>query len=275
MHYRHDHHAGNFADCFKHALLTLLIEALTAKDAPLCYLDTHAGSGRYMLDPAPDAEHRVGIQRLLAAPARLSALAPYRALLDARPGRPLTRYPGSPLIAARLLRAQDRLVLCEQVPAVAARLRALFVRDPRVRIVAGDGYAAMTAQLPPRERRGLVLMDPPFENAREFDALFKAFGAAYRRWPQGVYALWYPIKAREPVRHFLRRLREGGIPKLLNAELCVLLDDVAQRLNGCGMVLVNPPWRLDALLETLLPAMARVLGENGAGSARVEWLTAA
>jgi 23S rRNA (adenine2030-N6)-methyltransferase len=272
MHYRHDYHAGNFADCFKHALLTLLIEALTTKDAPLCYLDTHAGSGRYTLDPAPDAEHHAGIQRLLAAPARLAALAPYRALLDARPGRLLTRYPGSPLIAARLLRAQDRLVLCEQVPAATTRLRKLFASDPRVRIVGGDGYAAMTAHLPPHERRGLVLMDPPFEELREFDALYNALTAAHRRWPQGVYALWYPIKAREPVRRFLRRLQQGGIPKLLNTELCVLPDDVAQRLNGCGMVLVNPPWRLDAALEVLLPALAKALGEAGAGRAAVEWL---
>jgi 23S rRNA (adenine2030-N6)-methyltransferase len=278
MNYRHAFHAGNFADVLKHAVLVALLRALIRKDAPLACVDTHAGAGRYDLggpEAAKTGEHAAGIGRLLAAPRLPALLRDYLAVVrgDAAEGAPLRDYPGSPLIAARLLRPADRLLLCELQDAECAALRLAFAVDPRVAVHQRDGYAALNALLPPRERRGLVLVDPPFEaQDHEFRAIEAALDGAIRRFPQGVYAVWYPIKLRRHVAPFHRWLRGCGMPKVLVAELLLRPDDSAQTLNGCGMAILNAPWRVDEALAPALAALPGLLGAGRGGGHSLQWL---
>lgn len=277
MNYRHAFHAGNFADVFKHAILLALLDALTTKDKPLCYFDTHAGRGRYELggdEAGKTGEWREGIGRIFNDP---DAPAPLRRYVDAvrafDPDGTLRVYPGSPLLAAHALRAEDRLVLCETQDEEAAALREAFRSDSRVHVHARDGYAALNALLPPKERRGLVLIDPPFEAQEgEFAAIEAALAKAHTRWPKGVYAVWYPIKSHRVIAPFHRHLAAGPFDHVLVAELLVQPDDSPLRLNGCGMLIANPPWRIDATLSALLSVLRDVLAQSPAASARVRWL---
>jgi 23S rRNA (adenine2030-N6)-methyltransferase len=274
MNYRHAFHAGNFADVFKHAILLALLDALTAKAKPLCCLDTHAGRGSYRLDEIEarrTGEWRDGIGRLFDAPDPPAPLRRYvEAVRACNPDGRLHLYPGSPLLAAHALRGNDRLVLCELQPDEAAALRALFRGDGRVHVHARDGYAALNALLPPAEKRGLALVDPPFEaQEREFDAIRAALGHAHARWPNGTYAVWYPIKSRRTLVPFHRHLSAGPFGEVLAAELLVRPDDSPLRLNGCGMLVANPPWKLDATLAVLLPALQRVLAQAPDASHRL------
>ena len=277
MNYRHAFHAGNFADVFKHAILLALLDSLTAKDKPLCCFDTHAGRGRYALDEVEagkTGEWRDGIGRLFDDP---EPPPPLRRYLDAiracNPDDTPRTYPGSPLLAAQALRAGDRLVLCETQDGEAAALRALFREDPRVHVHQRDGYAALRALLPPAERRGLVLIDPPFEAQEgEFAIIEAALGSAHARWPNGVYAVWYPIKAHRVIARFHRHMASGPFDKVLVAELLVRPDDSPLRLNGCGMLIANPPWKLDAMLARLLPALRVALAQSAGASESLRWL---
>jgi 23S rRNA (adenine2030-N6)-methyltransferase len=281
MNYRHAFHAGNFADVFKHTILIGLLEALKAKQTPFCYFDSHAGSGRYDLHGAEarkTGEHENGVMRLLSATRLGSQLHIYlnmvRALNAAKPGE-LNVYPGSPLIASLLLRDEDRAVLCELQPDEAAKLKRLFSGDARISVHQRNGYAAMSALLPPQERRGLALIDPPFEaQDDEFRAIEVAFTAAYARWSSGMYAIWYPIKLRQHTAAFRRWFARHHIPKVLCAEMLLHPDDSALRLNGCGMIIVNPPWKFERQLEELLPSLRAHLAQGRFGQHRVEWLTA-
>ncbi|WIG55162.1 MAG: 23S rRNA (adenine(2030)-N(6))-methyltransferase [Rhodanobacteraceae bacterium] len=275
MNYRHAFHAGNFADVFKHAILLALLDALTAKDKPLCYFDTHAGRGRYALDDVEagkTGEWRDGIGRLSGDPP--AALRRYvDAVRACNPDGGLRVYPGSPLLAAQALRANDRLVLCETQPDEVVALRAASRDDPRVHVHQRDGYAALNALLPPPEKRGLVLIDPPFETQEgEFATIEAALEKAHARWPNGVYAVWYPIKSHRTIAPFHRRLAAGPFEKILVAELLVQPDDSPLRLNGCGMLIANPPWKIDATLAALLPALRSVLALSPAASQRLHWL---
>ncbi len=277
MNYRHAFHAGNFADVFKHAILLALLDALTAKDKPLCCFDTHAGRGRYALgdgDAAKTGEWRDGIGRLFGSP---DLPAPLRRYVDAitafNPDGTLRIYPGSPLLAAQALRPDDRLVLCETQPDEATALRALFRDDRRVHVHVRDGYAALNALLPPPEKRGLVLIDPPFEAQEgEFTAIETALTQAHTRWPNGVYAVWYPIKAHRVIAPFHRHMASGPFDKVMAAELLVRPDDSPLRLNGCGMLIANPPWKLDAMLARLLPALCVALAQSAGASESLRWL---
>jgi 23S rRNA (adenine2030-N6)-methyltransferase len=277
MNYRHAFHAGNFADVFKHAILLALLDALRAKDKPLCCFDTHAGRGCYALDEieaGKTGEWRDGIGRLFDDPEPPPSLCRYLdAIRACNPECVLRTYPGSPLLAAQALRPNDRLVLCETQEDEAVALRALFHDDRRVHVHQRDGYAALNALLPPVEKRGLVLIDPPFEDREgEFTAIETALARAHARWPNGVYAVWYPIKSHRVIAPFHRHLAAGPFDKVLVAELLVQPDDSPLRLNGCGMLIANPPWKIDATLAAMLPALRSKLAQSPSASHRLRWL---
>lgn len=271
MNYRHAFHAGNFADVVKHATLALLIERLKEKDAAFRVIDTHAGVGFYDLagdEATRTGEWRQGVGRLLSRtldPALQDLLKPYLAVLKiANGGGALTRYPGSPWIARKMLRPQDRLTAVELHPADAAQLRDVFADDRQVRTIALDGWLALGSFVPPKERRGLVLVDPPFEERDDFATLVTGLQAAHRRWPTGIYALWYPVKDLVAIDNFRTELARTGIKRLIRAELLIRNRAAAGRFNGTGLVICNPPWKfeetLNALLTSLWPHLADAPG---------------
>ena len=279
MNYRHAYHAGNFADVVKHAVLALLLERLAAKPAPFFVLDSHAGIGRYDLQSEPSlrtGEAGGGIGRLTAGLAGAEAppeLAGYLAAVAAlNPDGGARWYPGSPRLARTLMRPSDRLVLAEAHPEDARTLKREFAGDPQVQVHCRDGYEALKAFLPPAERRGLVLIDPPYEAADEAERLAHGLALAHRRWPGGVFALWYPIKERPWVWRLHEALAATGIRRQLLVELTIFPEDDWRRLNGCGMIVINPPWRLDDALGKLLPHLHRALAPAGDGGWRVDWL---
>ena len=273
MNYRHIYHAGNFADVFKHVFLARMLAYLTQKERPLRYLDTHAGIGRYDLS-APEAvrggEWRDGVGRLGSAVWSAEAaplIAPYlRALGPFGAGGAPLFYPGSPLIAQTLLRSGDRLTLCEAHPQDAKALKAAVGRDRRTKAIKIDGWMALRAYTPPAERRGLVLVDPPFETADEFSRMRENLLTAYAKWPTGVYALWHPLKDMSVADAFGESLVREGIERVLRLELTVCEIRDGERLAGCALIVVNPPHVLEAEARVLLPELLRLLAlGKGAG----------
>ncbi|AMX99746.1 23S rRNA (adenine(2030)-N(6))-methyltransferase RlmJ [Mesorhizobium ciceri] len=279
MNYRHAYHAGNFADVVKHVVLTRLLEYLKQKDKAFRVVDTHAGIGRYDLSSAEaqkTGEWQGGIGRLIDAPfaAPVAALlAPYlETIRSLNPEGGIQKYPGSPLIARHLMRKQDRLTAIELHPKDAARLRTFFAGDFQARIIELDGWLALGAHLPPKEKRGLVLIDPPFEEAGEFDRLVDGLIRAHKRWPGGIYALWYPIKDRKAIIAFRKALKQSGIPKLLDIEFEIRPASSEPSLDGSGLLVVNPPFTLEGELRTLLPALHRLLAVGQPAHWSLEWL---
>ena len=274
--YRHGFHAGNFADVFKHIVLSLLVRAQLRKDKPFFYLDTHAGAGRYELGSTMAQKNREfagGIARLWGLAEAPEAARAYLDAVRALNAAPELRvYPGSPRIARHFLRAQDRMVLCELHGKEAEHLQAEFAGDRQVATRAGDGYQGLKAFLPPLEKRGLVLIDPPFELKDERARLLEAVAQAHKRFATGVYAIWYPIQDRAAVDWLRRQLVRTGIRNILAAELRIFDEDAPLRLNGSGMVVINPPWRLDEELETLGPWLWQALSPEGQGGFKLDWL---
>jgi len=274
--YRHHFHAGNFADVFKHALLARLLVALTKKDKPLCYLDTHAGIGRYDLRhrwAQKNREFEGGIARLWARGDAPALLAPYLDAVRAEnPDGVLGVYPGSPVIAQHLLRANDRLVLCELNEKDKDALRERFARERRAGVHLIDGFQAVRAFLPPRERRGLMLMDPSFDRKGEYARVVEALAEAQRRFATGVCAFWYPLMEPAAVRAFERAVRDSGVPKVLQLELWVHPADWTADLRGCGMLVVNPPFGFEREARVLLPWLVEVMAAAGTGGQRVRAL---
>lgn len=274
--YRHIFHAGNFADVFKHSLLSLLLQALQRKDKPFFYLDSHAGCGRYDLSSSAaqkNREYASGISRLWQRPAPPAALQPYLdAVAALNPSGSLRHYPGSPWLARHSLRPRDRMVLCELHSSDFPRLEQTFAGDAQVQVRRSDGYLALKACLPPPERRGLVHIDPAFELPDERERLLDALRMAYRRWPTGIYAVWLPLIDPDEAEAFYRRLRGSGIGKILLAELCIAPESAGLGMYGTAMAIVNPPWQLDDELATLLPYLHRVLAEHSQGRWRVDRL---
>jgi 23S rRNA (adenine2030-N6)-methyltransferase len=270
MNYRHAFHAGNFADCMKHALLLWLLAAMQKKPAGIFVLDSHAGIGRYDLS-GPEAtrtgEWHRGIARLANPPLEL---ADYVGLVEE-----LGLYPGSPWLLRARLRAQDRMACCELHQEDHATLRRLFARDAQVSVHLRDAWEAIGALLPPKsEKRALVLIDPPFEAADEFDQLARAICLANLRMPNAVIAAWYPIKHRAPPRFFHQAIKDSGVRDVLVAELWLREPLDASRLNGCGLLVVNPPYGFDAAANGMLAALLAGLGEREAGEGyAVERLT--
>jgi len=280
MNYRHAFHAANFADVVKHAALALLVERLKAKESAFAALDLFAGPGVYDLEgeaARKTGEAEAGLFRLWPPPkGELGALlAPWLAQVAALNGAAGARrprlYPGSPELLRRLLRPQDRLVLAELHEEEGAVLRRRYGQDPQVAVHRRDGFEALPALVPPAERRGLVLIDPPFEQPDEPRRLARALARAYRRWPTGVYVVWYPVKDPAELAPWLEALRQAVPRRLLQAELTLFDTLPAWRLNGCGLLFVNPPWRFEATLAALLRGLQPLLARDG-GAARVVWL---
>ncbi|MCX7563857.1 23S rRNA (adenine(2030)-N(6))-methyltransferase RlmJ [Xanthomonadaceae bacterium XH05] len=275
MNYHHAYHAGNHADVLKHLVVLAVLDALARKPAPYFVLDTHAGQGRYALaseKAGKTGEARAGILRLVRHDfTRLSQ--GLRRYLDAvRPHLSQDHYPGSPQLIADALRDSDRLACCELQPEPFGLLKGLLAGDHRVGIHHRDGYDAMKALLPPPEKRGLVLIDPPYEaQLAEFDLALAALRAALARWPQGIFALWYPIKQRRSLQPFLRRAATLPAKSAFVVELNVRPDDSPLRMNGSGLLILNPPWKLDQSLATTMPALSAALDEGGGGW-RLEWI---
>lgn len=273
MNYRHDFHAGNHADVFKHAILARILGYLARKPAPFRVLDTHAGNGRYDLGGSAaerTGEWRGGIGRLDAATLPRDArdlLAPYLAVAGAAADGKAP-YPGSPLVTLALMRPFDRLICCETRPEVRAALERALGKDKRAKVLALDGYAALNAFVPPAERRGLVLVDPPFEAADEFARLAAALVGAHRKWAGGTYAAWYPVKDRRGPEQLAAVLAAAEIGDVLRMEFAVGPRGGREGpLNASGLVVINPPYLLASEASCLLPALARQLGAG-----RGDWL---
>lgn len=279
MNYRHQFHAGNFADVMKHALLIRLVADMQRKPGGFLFLDTHAGRGAYELEPKGAArparrepEHLDGIGRLEQAAALPELLEEYRALIR-RFGAPrgtLRTYPGSPRLVKMLARPQDRLLLCERHPEEWAALRRNFSRDRKVTVQPGDGYQALRAALPPPERRALILIDPPFEAKEEGVRVLEGVREGLRRFPPGVCALWYPISPGVEVGPLLRGLARLGPAPVLVADLVV--EPEGEGLRGCGLAVINPPWRLEEEIEPAMRCLGRLLARAPGASADVRWL---
>jgi len=266
VNYRHAFHAGNFADCMKHALLVWLLRALQRKPAGVFALDTHAGAGRYDLTAGSagrTGEWRAGIAGLLDDPPEV--LADYVTLVG-----DCGLYPGSPVLIEALLRPQDRLACCELHPDDAAALRATM-RGSGVAVHRRDGWEALGALLPPSQglRRALVLIDPPYEAEDEFLQLAVGLARGHARFPSGVFAAWYPVKHRAPVRAFHNAIRESGMRDVVAAELWLREPVDAARLNGCGLLVVNPPFGFEAAAQERLAALLGRLGTGEAGQGTI------
>jgi len=280
MNYRHAFHAGNFADVLKHVVLMMLVEHLKKKPAPFFFLDTHAGRGTYDLSEAEaqrSGEYRNGIGRLLelrdaSLPAEVVAYVQLVRDAAGKGNSAITAYPGSPIIVSRMRRATDRMVLVEKLPKEADALRGALGRQRLLSVIDGDGYAALKAQLPPRENRGLVLIDPPYESDLEFDSVLAGLELAHERWPTGTYCIWYPLTDRAGPTRFHRGLERSGIRSVLDVSLRILPPDAQVGMSGAGLTIVNPPWMLDQRLKELLPALHRLLSPEGLGESNVEWV---
>ncbi len=301
MNYQHAFHAGNFADVHKHVVLTRILEYLRQKPAAFRVIDTHAGCGRYDLF-GPQAlrlqEWRDGIGRVFGIrtntylqeasrgdgirtstyPRKVASsketqalLAPYLDIVAAlNPGGELRTYPGSPLVALALLRRQDRLIACELEPRAAAQLKTALEGEARAKVLAIDGWMALNANVPPKERRGVVVVDPPYEEKTDFARLLADFAEAHRKWPTGIYLLWYPIKGRDAPDALARRLRKLDIPKILRCEMTLGAPRLETGLAGSGLIVVNPPHILEREMRIVLPALANLLVPNA--SHRLDWL---
>lgn len=278
MNYRHAFHAGNFADVVKHLILVRIIEYLKRKPAAFRVIDTHAGPGLY--DLQGDQANRTGewvdgIGRVIdALSGEAAALAaPYLDAIKAqKPDGALRFYPGSPLITRHLLREQDRLFALELHPEDSERLRENFLGDWQARVTRLDGWAALGTHLPPKEKRGLVLVDPPFEERGEFSRMVASLVKAHARWPGGIYAFWYPIKEPAEVEQFVRGLRATGIGKILRIELTINRPSTPPRLHGTGMIVINPPYTLAGEMKVLLTELGKLLGREGQGRWQMEWI---
>jgi len=274
MNYRHGYHAGNFADVFKHAVLARILVQLNAKDAAYRVIDTHAGAGSYDLGgkrASATAEYLGGIKRLQENLPHGKALALLQPYLDAV-AKYAPAYPGSPLIAQELTRAQDALVFCELHPEEHAALVKSVGRDRRARTLALDGWTALKSFLPPKERRGLVLIDPPFEDPGEFRQIADGIEEAMRRFSTGIYLVWYPLKNRHDTDAAIRRIIRAAGKPALRLELEVGAPQSEGGLQANGLLVINPPWKLQEECALLLPALHQALAGKTHGGTRVEAL---
>jgi len=274
--YRHSYHAGNFADVLKHSVQTLIIEALKQKPKPFTYFDTHAAAGRYDLSDDKSlkiAEFENGIKKIWLQDDIPDLLLPYINIIQKlNPKGILKYYPGSPLIAKMLMPKQNRLDLTDLHPTDFKLLQQEFSNDKNIRVQQIDGYQNLKATLPPIQRRGLILIDPPYELKTEYDDSIKAIKQAYKLFSTGIYALWFPIVSRQKTELFCAKFRHLGIKKILRIELCVKQDSEEYGMTGTGMIIINPPWKLQEQLQQLLPWFTEKMKLDEQASYNVEWL---
>ncbi|MFK3619527.1 23S rRNA (adenine(2030)-N(6))-methyltransferase RlmJ [Pasteurella multocida] len=276
--YRHSFHAGNHADVLKHLVLMLIIENLQQKEKGFYYLDTHAGVGRYRLfseEAEKTAEFEQGIARLWQRDDLPEEVARYIKLIKQvnYGGKALRYYAGSPLIAAKMLRPQDRALLTELHPSDFPLLRNNFKEFDNVTTKRDNGFQQLKATLPPKERRGLVLIDPPYELKEDYDLVVDAIEEGYKRFATGIYAIWYPVVLRQQTKRILKGLEKTGIRKILQIELAVRPDSDQRGMTASGMIVINPPWTLTQQMQNILPYLTDVLVPEGTGSWTVKWIT--
>ncbi len=274
--YRHSFHAGNHADVLKHIVQTLIIESLKEKEKPFLYLDTHAGAGRYQLTNAHatrTGEYLEGIARLWQQEEVPELILPYlEAVGSLNTSDELRYYPGSPLLAAKLLREQDLLMLTELHPTDFPLLRTEFSRDKRVRVCREDGFGQLKSKLPPASRRGFALIDPPYELKQDYSVVVKGIVEGYKRFATGTYAIWYPVVHRQQIKRMLKELEATGIRKILQIELAVKPDSDQLGMTASGMIVINPPWKLASQMASILPWLHKTLVPEGTGHTLVEWV---
>lgn len=275
MNYRHSYHAGSFTDVVKHVILTALIAALSRKETPFCYIDTHAGTGYYDLFSefaAKTSEYENGIEKVirqenppLLVKRYLDCVHKINNQLTASQFASLRYYPGSPLIARYLARPHDRIIACELQPKEYQALKKTFDGDKQVAVHHMDGFLGLKAFLPPHERRGLILIDPPYENTDEFNRIAHSLPIALKRFETGMYAIWFPIKEKAQTERFYRTLKENISQPIYAIELTIY-PDLPHHLNGCGMVIVNPAWQLNESIDEILPWLWNALTINHQGA---------
>ncbi|HLB41257.1 MAG TPA: 23S rRNA (adenine(2030)-N(6))-methyltransferase RlmJ [Gammaproteobacteria bacterium] len=281
MNYHHTYHAGNFADVVKHMILIELIIFLTSKSTPFCYIDTHAGLGYYDLlseFAAKNKEYLNGIEKIIQQEKPPPFIKHYlnsvqqtnRRLMPANYSS-LRYYPGSSLIVRQCLRSHDRMIACELQPKTYQSLKTVFTNDKQIAVRLMDGYLALKAFIPPREQRGLVFIDPPYEHPDEFNRMFQILPLILKRWRNGMIMIWYPIKEKTQINRFFRTIKQTIHQTILINELSIY-PDLPQHLNGCGIMIINPPWRFDQLMNKILPWLWRVLAINHQGQYRIEYL---
>ena len=276
--YRHSFHAGNHADVLKHIVLMLILENLKLKDKGFYYLDTHAGVGRYQLssdEAEKTGEYKEGIGRLWERTDLPEEISRYVDLIKHLNfgAKTLRYYAGSPLIAAQLLRPQDRALLTELHPRDFPLLRNNFKEFKNVSVKCDNGFQQLKATLPPKERRGLVLIDPPYELKEDYDLVVKAAEEGYKRFATGTYAIWYPVVLRQQTKRIFKGLQASGIRKILKIELAVRPDSDQRGMTASGMAIINPPWTLENQMKAILPYLVKTLVPEGTGSWTVEWIT--
>lgn len=269
MNYRHHYHAGNFADVFKHIILVSLIQSLLRKDKPFCYLETHAGMGCYDLfseAAQKSLEFETGIKKILRASNPPPFIQDYLSCVrHLNKTNELRYYPGSPYFAKYFMRPDDQIILSEWHVDDAKTLKKFFARDKQIAVHYQDGYQSLKAFLPPKERRGLILIDPPYEKNDELMSLPTFLAQTLKRFETGVYALWYPIKTQQQNKLFHLELKNKIQRPFLTAELCIYSQDVSHSLNGSGMLIINPPWQIDQSLKNTLPWLWKALRHDKQG----------
>lgn len=274
--YRHSFHAGNFADVLKHIVLIEILQYLKRKETAFDYIDSHAGAGLFDLhsDHAEKlAEYRQGVARLM--PSELPGLTEYLAVISAfNKDGGLNFYPGSPVIAQQLLRRQDRASLYELHPADHALLQQQMAGDGRIRVFRQDGLAALPGLLPPRSRRGLVLIDPSYEIKTDYQGVVKTLVNAHKKFATGTFVIWYPVIERSRSEEFVGHIQNSGIRDIQRFELAVRGDAAASGMTGAGLIVINPPWLLMQSMTALLPELVALLGQDEGASYRAETLVA-
>lgn len=278
MNYQHAYHAGSMHDVFKHVILVQLLKFLDKKPSAFCYMDTHSGKALYNLTDEQSQktnEYKEGIYRLWhAKDISHPAIIDYLDIVKKyNPQNELNYYPGSGLFASSCLREQDEAILCELQPRVYEDLHNYFPRNKQVHVHHREGYQALQALLPPKIKRGMVLIDPPYEAKDEYQQLLEAITKAQIRWPNGIYAIWFPIKQYDVIARFYRNIKNSGFTNILATECWATTEDFKDnRLRGSGLVILNPPWQFDLLLDGLLPALNTALNINNSGKIFFTWL---